>query len=440
MLNSYLSKYAIYSEGFRGVPDGWHTLRACNFLVGENSTGKSSFLQLIQLLDDPGPFFNFDITGIVSGLDTHHDILSRSTGAKRLTIGFVAIQSQEARQAASEPEEQTPTGTLSTYSLKKGKLALSHQSTLSSKYITRFKRTEKGIRYKIEELDFPSDSRTSDIGNHLVEYHHRGDRSGKFTEVDWSKSSSGSAWLRTQIIALTETPSHAQESLLRGQIKTLDVRHHGPIRAQAVRWYHGDQKSFSDSGEHAPYVIKRITEGNSKLKKSIERFGRDSGLFDSISVTKMKTQVGDEPFALQFKKADKHYYIDELGFGLGQILPIIADVLLAHPSVTFLIEQPEVHLHPKAQAALGDLFFNVVNTGRALVVETHSDYLIDRFRMLQKSAKQPPRAQIRFFWTGKDGVNESSEIELNPDGSLENPPAGYREFFVKEGIKTLELD
>ena len=47
----------------------------------------------------------------------------------------------------------------------------------------------------------------------------------------------------------------------------------------------------------------------------------------------------------------------------------------------FLLQQPEVHLHPSAQAALGSLFCQVAAAGKQLIVETHSDHVIDRIRM-----------------------------------------------------------
>lgn len=62
------------------------------------------------------------------------------------------------------------------------------------------------------------------------------------------------------------------------------------------------------------------------LKDAMVKFGQDSGLFDNISVVSVRTKVNDRPFAIQVKKGDSIFYIDELGFGVGQILPIIADI------------------------------------------------------------------------------------------------------------------
>jgi predicted ATP-dependent endonuclease of OLD family len=77
MISEHIEEYSVFSDGFRGVPDGWHTLRAFNFLVGENSSGKSSFLQLLQILDSREHLLYFDVCGIVDGIDTPWDVISR---------------------------------------------------------------------------------------------------------------------------------------------------------------------------------------------------------------------------------------------------------------------------------------------------------------------------------------------------------------------------
>ena len=73
----------------------------------------------------------------------------------------------------------------------------------------------------------------------------------------------------------------------------------------------------------------------------------------------------------------------DVGYGVSQALPVITELLDhdADPPKLFLLQQPEIHLHPKAQAALGSLLCTVAGIGRQLIVETHSDYLLDRVRM-----------------------------------------------------------
>ena len=81
--------------------------------------------------------------------------------------------------------------------------------------------------------------------------------------------------------------------------------------------------------------------------------------------------------------------ITDVGFGISQILPVIIQGYLAHENSITLIEQPEIHLHPKMQADLADLFISIINstneeggkkTKKYLFVETHSEYLLKRLR------------------------------------------------------------
>ena len=72
----------------------------------------------------------------------------------------------------------------------------------------------------------------------------------------------------------------------------------------------------------------------------------------------------------------------DVGYGVSQALPILVDTL-QRPAAdeVFLLQQPEVHLHPRAQAELGSFFVSQAGKKRRFVIETHSDYLVDRVRM-----------------------------------------------------------
>jgi predicted ATPase len=144
-------------------------------------------------------------------------------------------------------------------------------------------------------------------------------------------------------------------------------------------------------------MLRDVLTDSPELAEAINEFGRVSGLFDEIVVNTIKTKVKDKPFVLQVRKADRYFYVDELGFGVGQVLPIITDISFYPSGTSFLIQQPELHLHPKAQAALGDVFHSTTLDGSALVIETHSDFIIDRFRMALKKNDQDLRSQVIYF-------------------------------------------
>ena len=105
------------------------------------------------------------------------------------------------------------------------------------------------------------------------------------------------------------------------------------------------------------------------------------------------------------------------------------------------MQQPEVHLHPKAQAQLGSLFCEVAAAGRQLVVETHSDYLVDRVRMDvrdQTTELKPEDVSILYFEPGDLDVKIHS-IRIDEMGNVLDAPPGYRQFFTDEMMKFIGL-
>src|SRR5262249_37919156 len=80
--------------------------------------------------------------------------------------------------------------------------------------------------------------------------------------------------------------------------------------------------------------------------------------------------------------------ITDVGFGISQVLPILVEGFVSPPGKVIMIEQPEIHLHPKMQGELADLFSDIANLGagteegkrRSLIIETHSEYLLSRLR------------------------------------------------------------
>ena len=156
-----------------------------------------------------------------------------------------------------------------------------------------------------------------------------------------------------------------------------------PIRNSPQRTYDPTREIRDPEGGHIPMMLARLlsdeTPPTSDLKERIEQFGRDSELYSGLSVHKLGQQ-GSDPFQIRVKhsRGPRRNLID-VGYGVSQALPIIADCLLANIGSTLLIQQPEVHLHPRAQAAMGSFFGQLAASKRnPVVVETHSDYLVDR--------------------------------------------------------------
>ena len=105
------------------------------------------------------------------------------------------------------------------------------------------------------------------------------------------------------------------------------------------------------------------------------------------------------------------------------------------------LQQPEIHLHPSAQAALGSLFCSIAATSIQLMVETHSDHLLDRVRMDVRDGKTELKAEdvsILFFEPGELDVTIHS-LRLDDDGNVLDAPPTYRRFFMDEMERSIGL-
>ena len=180
-----------------------------------------------------------------------------------------------------------------------------------------------------------------------------------------------------------------------------------------------------------------------QLKKAIEDFGRGSGLFDEIYIRRLGKR-DSEPFQVQVRKSGvrlkgpRRNLIDE-GYGVSQVLPMITEVLRKDAPRMFLLQQPEVHLHPSAQAALGSLFCQIASSNRQLIVETHSDHLLDRVRMDARDGKgslKPDDVSILFFERDDLDVRIHS-LRLDEEGNVLDAPDSYRKFFMEETRRSL---
>ena len=131
----------------------------------------------------------------------------------------------------------------------------------------------------------------------------------------------------------------------------------------------------------------------------------------------------------------------DVGYGVSQALPVITELFRDSETPMFLLQQPEVHLHPSAQAALGSLFCEIASPRRQLVVETHSDHMLDRVRMDVRDGTtklQPDDVSILFFERGDLDVRIHS-LRLDAEGNVLGAPPSYRRFFMEESRRSLRL-
>ena len=221
-----------------------------------------------------------------------------------------------------------------------------------------------------------------------------------------------------------------------------------PVRSKPRRTYDPSRLTLDPEGGHIPMQLARLHFQDrgiwEKLKSTLESFGRYAGLFDEIEVKSFSEKESD-PFQIQIgrfggkgEESLRHNLID-VGYGVSQVLPVITELLIGGAPAMSLLQQPEVHLHPSAQAALGSLFCWIAKSSRQLIVETHSDHLLNRVRMDVRDGEaelKPEDVSILYFERGDLDVHIHS-LSIDGEGNILGAPPSYGKFFMDEVERSL---
>ncbi|WP_348266520.1 DUF3696 domain-containing protein [Edaphobacter sp. DSM 109919] len=115
-----------------------------------------------------------------------------------------------------------------------------------------------------------------------------------------------------------------------------------------------------------------------------------------------------------------------VGFGLSYCLPIVVACLSAHPGDLLLIENPEAHLHPDGQLAMGELVSRAAASGIQVIVETHSDHVLNGIRLaIKRKILSSQSAAFRFFRRDESGASQVTNPSCDSNGMLSEWPNGF---------------
>jgi predicted ATPase len=222
-------------------------------------------------------------------------------------------------------------------------------------------------------------------------------------------------------------PAIRQQQLLSG----LDIGASGEKAIQLIYEHIQKQVKFVAVPENLDeFNLAEIVPASVPLKDAITNALRLLGINQRLDI-KQKGKSYEAKFSLHGKKGT-FVPITDVGFGISQILPIIAICLLSPVGDILLFEQPEIHLHPRAQAGLADLLLCVALSGRQVILETHSDHLINRMRRRMAEDKRPDtesRINVNIiFVSPPDSPSDGAKVDvakIDSRGNIQNWPVGF---------------
>ena len=164
----------------------------------------------------------------------------------------------------------------------------------------------------------------------------------------------------------------------------------------------------------------------------IVALGKRLNLFSSLDIRRGRGGT----YEIWVNASGEEYNVVDVGFGIHSVLPFLYAVASAPKEATLLLQQPETHLHPQAQAALVGL---AAQRGHRLLVETHSDHIPDWFRIAVMSGDIDPHdLGIVYFGRTDDGASTIlRDIRVDDQANLIDTPPRFRQFFLDETERLL---
>jgi len=380
-------------EGFKSIrAERKLELSALNIVAGANSSGKSSFMQPLLLLKqtleatyDPGPLLldgpNVKFTELAQ-------IFSKSSSKKQLQIGLSRVDGAKLKMIFD----------------------------LDSKRRLRVKETvltdEKGVVQRITES-----TTEAELFAHLKNDHHKGG-------IQWShimkeeslKVIRQRIFLRTAVIfkegeQVFPLPGGWDEF---GDSIGRNIIHVPGLRGNPLRSYPKTAVGAHYPGTLDSYVASIIADWQEKGDDRLSQLGRQlqqlgltwKVVAKKLDDTRVELQIGRLPAAVQ-GGANDLVSIADVGFGVSQVLPVLVALLVAGKEQIVYIEQPETHLHPRAQRALAQIFAEAASRLATVVVETHSLLFVRAVQTLV-AKKALDKTLVKLHWVTRDNKGDTS--------------------------------
>ena len=201
----------------------------------------------------------------------------------------------------------------------------------------------------------------------------------------------------------------------------------GSFREEPARTYYqaagGDQRVERSGGRYTQQIADWELRDSPRYRRLVTAL-RKLGLLKDLRTGRLKG--GRYEVRVRLSEGGTLSPLTDVGFGISQLLPfMVADMQLAK-GATLAISQPEIHLHPSIQAELGDFFADrVLRDKRNYVLETHSEYLVNRLRLLiVKKRLRPEDVAPYYFEPGPSGPIVH-RLTFTPDGVIEGAPSDY---------------
>lgn len=456
MIGTELQLNAYQARNFKAFVDtGWIEIKPLTLFFGHNSSGKSALLSVLpmlqQTMDDPNYSTPFVFASETAGVDlgTYDEVSYRHLVSLESPVWFnleVKLIEVVADEVASLTRNRVER-------LRKGldELRISGSGVrvhVAASY--NQKRRHTAITdYRLTDLDDNLILRTyRKTTAETQEWHVESpfiSTQGQESRMSWVHFlpylRGGSSGLpkasRPLYDVLMGTNSILESSLER-------ITHIGPLRASPNRAYRLTGESPKDVGQAGQYWLSILFQSPAKdlLTRIINYWLQRLGYT-------LRIEWGKQGYVHPMLKdgTGLEVALKDVGFGISQLLPVLIQGLTSPPGTILILEQPEIHLHPRAQADLGDMLLSIAGRGIRLLIETHSEHLLLRIRRRlaenQLSDKSQPSLSPEdvaiYFVERQEQGSSVHRVAVDAIGNITDPSRKFQSFFSDDYEEVLKL-
>ncbi|MBF0164405.1 MAG: DUF3696 domain-containing protein [Magnetococcales bacterium] len=281
----------------------------------------------------------------------------------------------------------------------------------------------------------------------------RGERNGPWSSFMF-KYNQNADFL--ELVSVSRQLISLDQSLFKDRFQYIHAERLGPramfpVSHHAVR----EHRSLGARGEYASYFLDVFGTQTVGPRQLLHEEARSDQLIHQVAAWLGEVSPGVDLHLLTHENMDvvnleysfaategRRFRTTSVGFGITYTMPIILAILSAKPDDLLILENPEAHLHPQGQVRIGELIARAANEGVQLIVETHSDHILNGMRIAVRQGRcDPTRVAMHFFSRPKQAqppyqtrivspmIDENGRIDPWPDGFFDEWEKSLEQLF-----------
>jgi hypothetical protein len=422
----------IQVAGFKSISDETKLeIRPLTILAGPNSSGKSSMMQPLLLLKqtleatyDPGPLL---LNGPNVKFASSDQLLSRIGHQHPLAAFHVGLRLNTGACFQTTFRQEHKLG----FQIEQMKVCANSGESIVWPGMSASEISKTGLTQDLRPPtpeDLPDGLKSSKQGRWGI------GRTRCFLQLEWvlEESSSPSHLSRTSL-GIRENLADVWKEIISHMI------HLPGLRGNPERTYPTSAVGPPYPGTFEKYTASLISRWAEEGDKALDelskelKFLRLAGGVTAVRSNDVQIElyVGRLPDVLPTRPEDR-MNIADVGIGVSQTLPVLVALHVAQPGTLVYIEQPETHLHPRAQYALAQVFALAAKRGVRVVVETHSSMLLLGVQTLvAENSLEPESVKLHWFQRENNGRTVVRSGELDEAGRFGDWPEDFDDVILK---------